>query len=168
MPLGDNRNNFLLSYTGSINSDTMLALLAEAENKFSCLNSPDIKKRILEIMTELLQNIAHHGVLTKPENKEYANSFLLEKREGGFIITTANLIGDNKITSLGERIENLNSCSSEELKSQYQNQLRNGKLAGENAGLGLIDIIRKSGNLILFKFAPADNNYSLFTVKVLV
>lgn len=154
-------------YSGTIDAQSISALLAQVKKKLSTLNtSSDTCKRILGIMTELLQNISHHGPPAVFENKETAHSFLFEKRKEGFLLTTTNIIHADKVAALKKRITALNSCTDVELKSLYQNILNHGKREGENAGLGLIDIIRKSGNKILFKFAPLGNKYCLFTVKV--
>lgn len=162
-------NNPLVSYSGAIDSQAISVLLAQVEKNLASLNSPaDTKKKILGIMIELLQNILHHCPPSIVENKEHPPAFLLKKNRDGFILTASNLIHKNKIAGLKNRIETINSYTAEELKSQYQNHLENGRPISENAGLGLMDIHRKSGKPILVKFASASNNYCLFTVKVLV
>jgi len=155
----------LVSYTGLIDSLSIATLLAQAEKSLEEINSPDdMKKKILGITAELLQNVFHHC----PCQTEKTTLFFIEKTEERFIITTSNLILENKTLSLTKQIENINACTTKQLTSHYRDLLKNGTLQGENAGLGLIDIRRKSGNAILFKFASADNTYALLTVNVLI
>ena len=163
------QNKPLVSYSGNMDAKSIPALLVWTENELLAFKIPsDTIKRILGITTELLQNIYHHCPAKTITNTEAIPSFSLEKRKQGFLLITTNSIPKNKVTTLKKRITALNSYTGEELKKLYQNTLKNAGSVGENAGLGLIDIIRKSGNKILFKFASIDNNYCLFTVKVLV
>jgi len=51
----------------------------------------------------------------------------------------------------------------------YKKQLREGKISGKGgAGLGLIDITRKTGNPLDYMFFPADDKNKYFVLKVKV
>jgi len=51
----------------------------------------------------------------------------------------------------------------------YKKQLREGKISGKGgAGLGLIDIARKTGNHLDYMFFPADDTTKYFVLKVRV
>jgi hypothetical protein len=157
--------NLFIYHSGVIDSQTIFKLLTQAENFLYSTGSPmNIKRKTIEIMTELLQNVYHHA----EENEKEASTFLFKKKENRFMLTTTNMIHKNSIVLFKKQLSNLNLSTSRELTNMYREILKNGKLSNDNAGLGWIEIRRKSGSPVLFKFIPKDNNYSLFTVSVLV
>ena len=114
------------------------------------------------IILELWQNALRHGdhlegVIPKLSIKKYAK---------GLTVTISNPLRNKKVTKLKAILDYLASCSAEELNILYLSRLRDGKLTEEKAGLGLIDIFRKAGNVISFKFVAASLNYSFFTISV--
>jgi hypothetical protein len=162
--------NILISFIGVIDSNAETYLIQQVEEYLDSIKCREnIKMKVLEITIELLQNILHHSPVQPIADPH--DSFQLEKGEKGFIISTFNFIENRKVAALAKRIEYLNSLSNLELTSLYRDILKNGNQERETAGLGLIDIRRKSGKPILFMFAPPstlNNKFSLFTVKVLV
>jgi hypothetical protein len=54
-----------------------------------------------------------------------------------------------------------------ELKQYYQTRLSEGYASSSaGAGLGFVDIIRKSGKKISYTFKPVDQDYSYFSLLV--
>ncbi len=156
----------LVSYSGIVDSQSIRSILKQSETNITSFHiKPNAKKIIVGIIAEMLQNILHHS---SNEVIDAPPSFLLKKSGEMFIITTANLIDKNRVEPLQNLLEKINSYSPGEIKRQHLEILKNGKLSGENAGLGLIDIVRKSGNPIVAKFSPVNNNYYLFTVNASV
>lgn len=164
--------NIPISFIGVINSDAEAYLITQVEEYLDSIKCKEsIKTKVMDIMIELLQNILHHSPEQPLNEKIVGNTFQLENSKEGFIISASNFIASRKIASLKKRIEYLNTLNREELTKLYRDILNNGNAVRETAGLGLIDIRRKSGKPVSFMFAPPsslDNNYSLFTVKVLV
>jgi len=161
--------NVLISFLGLIDSNAETYLINQVETYLdSTKYRESTKTKVMDITIELLQNILHHSAPLPTDDKVAGNMFELEKSKTGFIISTSNFIATKKIAALTKRIEYLNSLTPDELTSLYRDILDNGNAIRETAGLGFIDMRRKSGKPILFMFAPAGNNYSLFTVKVFV
>ena len=64
-------------------------------------------------------------------------------------------------------IEKINDSSIAELKQMYMKQIKEGKLSDKGgAGLGLIDIARKTGEKYQYQFLPIDEKYCFFILKV--
>jgi hypothetical protein len=162
-------NVSIISFTGIIDSNTETYLITQVEAYLDSVKYREATKtKIMEIVIELLQNILHHTTQQSLNDNITGSTFKLEKSKKGFIISTSNFIPVRSIPALTKRIEYLNTLTPDELTSLYKDILKNGNDARETAGLGFIDIRRKSGKPLLFMFAPAGNNYSLFTVKALV
>jgi|HubBroStandDraft_5_1064220.scaffolds.fasta_scaffold425037_1 hypothetical protein len=169
MPQSSSPSNILISYSGHVDSQVVTNLFAEAE---ICLDSlglaPGPKAKILGIMIEMLQNIVDHSASEGLENKPEASSFVLEKSKKGFTLSTANKVYSGIIPHFKKRMEYLNSLTRADMTKLYRDILKNGKPESETSGLGLIDIIRKSGNPISFKFVPLGNKFSILTVKAIL
>jgi hypothetical protein len=60
-------------------------------------------------------------------------------------------------------LENINSLGKEELNDLYKKQIKEGRLSDKGgAGLGFIDIVRKTGKKLEYHFLPIDPNTSFF------
>ena len=70
---------------------------------------------------------------------------------------------------LESRLEKLNNSSPKDLKHLFLKQMIEGELNEKGgAGLGLIDIARKSGNKLYYHFVPYDSNRYFFILGVTI
>jgi hypothetical protein len=84
-----------------------------------------------------------------------------------FIIRTGNYIENRKVSKLKERLNTINSMNSEQLKCFYQERLNISTVSTKGtAGLGMIDIARKSGNKLDFEFLEINDQTSFFCLNV--
>lgn len=114
-------------------------------------------------MVEGLQNITKHQADIDLELEENYGVFVLKKENNNYFITTGNLIENENIDQLTFQIEQVNSLSKDELKEYHKKILIDGKISNKGgAGLGLIDMARKSGNKLLYGFEKYNNSYSYF------
>src|SRR5699024_8956807 len=119
-------------------------------------------------LVEILQNIYHHFE-SGWEDKEGEQSiiFLLYKEDFGYRIISGNHIFAHETSKLKERIDSINSMSDEELKSIYRNKLSKGGIPQKGgAGLGILDIVRRSGEKINYNFQEIDSQYSFFSIEI--
>jgi len=167
--------NIIFSFSGVITSDFLNAVLDIVEAKVDYLEeSPKIKKKVLKILVECVQNIYYHAenqfsFLKEEETKKKSNNALVMvvKDDEGFIIETGNYIENHLVDDLKERIENINKLDKIELRELYRDVLANGTFSDKGtAGLGMIDIARKSGNKLNYSFLPVDSDLSFFTLSV--
>jgi hypothetical protein len=80
-----------------------------------------------------------------------------------------NYIKNEAVRELRERIDKINELDYEELKKLYRFKLENGSFhAGGGAGLGIIDIARKSGTKISYNFEVINTSYSFFSLNIAV
>ena len=127
------------------------------------------KKRVFYILVECIQNITRHQELPDDEPPESDGIFFIQSSGAKYNISQGNLIINEHIDSLKEKLENINKLDKEELKTYYKAALRNSRISSKGgAGLGLIEIARKSGNKIRFNFDPVDDKYSFFFMDTLI
>ena len=74
------------------------------------------------------------------------------------------MIEENKISNLNSHLQKLNGYSNDrdQLKKLLNDIIKDFKISG----VGLIEIVRKTQNKVLYDFISVDNSISLFSVIV--
>jgi hypothetical protein len=162
-----NDNRLMLSYRGKMSHEIAMALLNLTENK---LNKSDFenppKARVFNVMVECLQNITQHS-----EKEEHADSsmFMIGLSEKGYMIYSGNVIKQDKVQELKEKIMTLNKMSEDELREFHKYWMLNESVSKKTGfGLGLIHIARYTGYPLDFDFEPIDNEHCFFSLKTMV
>lgn len=164
------QENILLSFKGVVTSDLMTSILQIMESKMSYLEeSPKIRKKVFNVLVECLQNLYHHidesepGYESRNELWDARSAvFLIAREEDYFHIRTGNYIDKYSAEALTLKLEKINGMDRDALKVHYQEVLNTGDISGKGtAGLGLIDIARKSGNKLEYEMIPI-NDFNLF------
>lgn len=166
---GMKEQNVLLAYKGNVSNELLGALFRLAEDKLGRYESKTpVKKKVFNILVEILQNIYHHmDDLSDKDDDSNVIAVLLSKVDSGYNIMTGNHVLNSKIEELRKRIDFINSMSSDELRDQYRQKLDKGGFSQKGgAGLGLMDIVRKSGDKLQYDFKQLNDDYSFFTLKV--
>ncbi|MBI5220166.1 MAG: hypothetical protein HY958_14655 [Bacteroidia bacterium] len=161
---GMQKDNLGYIYRGHFDQNITdnILLLTEA-NLEKEEQSSKVRKRIYSIMVEGLQNITRHQEDSEEASQEYYGIFVIQKKEEKYYITTGNVIEKVNIDNLKTLLEKINSLDKDALKDYYKEVLEEGSISNKGgAGLGLIDMARKSGNKLLFEFDPIDDKYSYF------
>lgn len=168
--------SILLSFKGVVTADLLTSILQIIESKLTEMEeSPKMKKKVFNVLVECLQNLYHHvesGAGAKNFEKntpdEYRSAlFVIARFENGFYIRTGNYVQKNLSQELEEKIKKINKLDKEELKLYYQKILNDGVRSSKGtAGLGMIDIARKSGNKLEYEFIDVNQNYDFFCLNV--
>lgn len=125
-----------------------------------------IQKRIYYIMVEGLQNITRHQDQIEEATEEYPGIFAIQKQKDRYYVTTGNLVLNEKIPELKEKIKKINSLEKDELKKFHKEILRSGVISDKGgAGLGLIEMARKSSNKLISSFELINENFSYFYLQ---
>jgi hypothetical protein len=116
-------------------------------------------------MVECLQNISKHADDFADNDFLYSGRgiFMVSKGELEYTVTTGNAIDNSKREELTNMLETINSMEKEELNELYKKQIKEGRLSDKGgAGLGFIDIKRKTGKSLEYHFLPINDNISFF------
>ncbi len=164
-------SGFPLIYKGEMNHQIMRSFAFMANRKITERNLPtSIRKRVFHIMIECLQNITKHSDDYDENERQIGNGlFIVGQEKDSFYIVTGNLVRNEKIKGLEERLTIVNNADPKELKQIFLKQMLEGNLNEKGgAGLGLIDIARKSGRKLYYHFVPYDNlrHYFLLAVSI--
>ena len=157
--------NVEYTYRGTFTSAISETILSLAERNLDMSDiGTKLRKRVYFIMVEGLQNITRHQTPEAGKGEvEYPALFVVQKKEEGYYITTGNAVAEEDIDLLTQQIEKINSLESEALKKYSLEVLKNGHISSKGgAGLGLIQIARKSGNKLFYRFKELDDNLHFF------
>lgn len=134
-----------LYYKGDFNDSFSESIISLAEHS----SHKRVRKKLSYLMIEVFQNIVRHG----EDFEESKDCFGVRCIADGLHIYSSNYINQKAYTFLNSKLKEINKLSSEELKSLYMEILESTELSEKGgAGLGLIDMARKSGNLIQHNF----------------
>lgn len=167
------QDNTMLSFKGVITSESLTSVLQIMESKLNNIEkSPKLKKKVYNILVECLQNLYHHNAdLSTGEGVDFIFSksslLLISKSNDHYEVKTGNYISKEGAKSLKKKLENINALDKEELRALHNSILNDGEISDKGtAGLGMIDIARKSGNKLEFDFLPIDNKFDFFCLNV--
>jgi hypothetical protein len=164
----------ILEYAGGIFSDVITDTLAEFETKAGTLDDlKRVKKKVYNVLVECLQNLYHHvdepPEGTEIDEKDRYGAIVLSKDGTFYRISTGNFVKKEKINSIKDRIDQVNSLSDEEIKLVYREILNNSEFSDKGGGgLGMLDIVRKTGNKLEYNFFQVDDNYIFFALDVYI
>lgn len=149
-------------YKGEFTQNLSQHILSLAEKNIDRNRiSHKIKKRVFHIMVESIQNISRHG--DSPVQPEEDAMFSIQKQKEWYYITTGNVIEQEKVEPLRAKLDKINNLDSAELDLFYREVLSNGKLSTKGgAGLGLIEMARKSGNKLSYDLRQINGTTSYF------
>jgi len=162
-------NNVVLVYEGDFTQTTTKSILSMAErNLESSGEESGIKKRIFNVMVEALQNIVKHSdEIQEGENKHHAAIFLIGNEQCRYSIMSGNPIRNENIPTLRKSLEKINGLDKEGLKELYKEIIKNTTISEKGgAGLGFVDMARKSGEKLEWSFVDVDSEFSFFCLKV--
>jgi hypothetical protein len=164
-------NKIILVYEGEFTQEITKSVLAMAERNMESTGEEEtIKRKVFNVMVECLQNICKHS----DENPEIYNDnegaiFMIGNDKNAYTIISGNPILNENIGTLKERLEQINSLDKDGLKSLYKEIITTGNLSEKGgAGLGFVDMARKSGNKLEFSFDAIDGNHSFFSLRTVI
>jgi len=161
------KDSFALIYLGEIDDELTPILMSINEVGKSEMKSS--RKKISYLIAECFQNIIRHSDKNTHENNSsnVPEMFMLRDRNTIHHLVTTNIIKNEIIPELKQKLNSLRDLSAEEIKQLYQQVFRNNtKSEKGGAGLGLIDMARKSGVAPSFGFKKIDDAFSNFFLQV--
>jgi hypothetical protein len=166
-------NRILLVYEGEVNQDITKAFTTMTQRNLEedVETSLPIKKRVYHVMVECLQNIGKHSDNLHSGEPEVPGSgiFLVSRSDAGFHVVTGNPIANTRKAEVAEMLDKVNGMNEEEIKAYYKQKIVESRISEKGgAGLGFIDIVKKTGNKIEYHFERINDATSFFIMKTLI
>jgi hypothetical protein len=162
----------LIEHEGPVDKQVLLDTLPKIEDALDVEGvSKQKKRKIVNIAIETLQNLQLHSFPMNGHSYAFQPLFIVAKGEDQITITIGNLVANDERFVLEDKINKINSLNDEEIKFLYgvimkQTVVKFSTKGG--AGLGLIDMKKKSGNPLDYAFQQVDDKVSYFNLKVSV
>lgn len=161
----------IIEYKGHLTFNTIGRLLTllkqQMEEKQIEIN---FYKRILSVMIEVLENIYKNADQYQENqfiSKNIIPTFRIARDNQVYFIESTNPIKTRHSEILRKKIARINKANEAELKLLYRQTISNGKFTDKGgAGLGLIEMVKISGNPIQYQFDPIDDEFSLYRLKI--
>lgn len=155
-------DKLLFLHKGRITKE-LIELVVEALEQSVTNLEPNrkVRRKITNVFIEVFQNIGFHG----EKNPDFPNSdmVLIISMPKYYKIGTTNLIKKADQDKIKGKIDKINNSTAEELREQYRVALSSNEMSAKGtAGLGFIDIARKSGQKLYCEFEEANAEYSHF------
>lgn len=169
--------NLILVYEGEFTQEVTKSVLAMAERNMDSFGEEGaVKRKVFNIMVECLQNITKHAVSYDADSYGRNSAiFMIGKQQDEYVITSGNAILNEEVDSMVRRLENINSMDREGLKELYKEIIKkpagpDGKLLTPKggAGLGFVDMARKSGNKLGYDIERVNDKISFFSLKTTI
>ncbi|RLD51993.1 MAG: hypothetical protein DRI94_04480, partial [Bacteroidetes bacterium] len=158
-------NTMEYTYRGSFTTKVTDTILSLTESNLENENvEKKIRKRVFFIIVEGLQNVTRHQSASESDELAgYPGLFVVQYKPDGYYITTGNLIRSSNEDNIKNLIDKINKLDKDELKKYSLEKLDEGEFSEKGgAGLGLIEIARKSGNKLVYAFDKINDQFSFF------
>ncbi len=155
-----------LVYEGEITHQITKAFTSLTESNMAKEEEAgSVQRKVFHVMVECLQNISKHADDFTSNDFLFSGRgiFLVSKGDKEYSVTTGNAVENERIPELTKLLEEINRLDKDELKELYKRQIKEGRLSEKGgAGLGFIDIKRKTGRELEYHFLPIDESTSFF------
>ncbi len=158
-------NEISLVYEGEVTQEITKTFTSLTEKSLAkSEESNAVQRKVFNVMVECLQNISKHAdSLTEDDDDQRRGIVMVSKGEDSYNIITGNVIKNEKVPGLTENLEQVNSLDKKGLSELYKSQMRDGRLSDKGgAGLGLIDIAKKTGSELTYQFKKISEEVSFF------
>ena len=158
------QERLMFVYRGVVTNENSVPLLMLLEKEMENSEFGFVgRKRLFMFVLESLQNVSRHS-----DRNELAGMSLVvySKSNGGYTVTTGNVISTANIDDLKKRLDEINNLQTGEIRSVYRQMLSNSEFSSKGgAGLGLIEMAKKTGNKLDYDFMDLENGNSYFILS---
>jgi hypothetical protein len=163
-------NNVFFIWSAHISNDVEKEVLTFTETKLDEQEIElNIRRRVFGVLVEILENVAKYSPGKEPEKQFGMPVAMIRLDNDVYSITTGNLIKNDKVEDLKEKLEIINKFDNVGLKELFRSSLSGQDIKSESTGnLGLIDMARKSGSKLVYQFEKVNELYSYYTLTVKV
>lgn len=157
-------DRLMFIYRGVVTNDNseVLLLLLEKEMERSELGFVG-RKRLFMFVLESLQNVSRHS---NGQVGDMMSLVVYSKKDDGYTVSTANVISRDDEPELREQLKLLNTLKPKEIRELYREKLSTTRFSSKGgAGLGLIEMAKKTGNRLDYDFIKIDDSSLYFVLS---
>ncbi len=155
-------------YSGRLDHSLMQSLADSCQRELEATGlSLRLQRRAFHACVELLNNALQHAAAPVVPSRPYGVQFLMSIDGGEVRLWVGNVVTRAQAVALQQRIDMLNAIPRDCVRSIFLNQLSDGLVTETgNAGLGLIDMVRKADEPLGYSFSPFEGELMYYEVCV--
>lgn len=168
------RNKIIFCYSGPISQPVMVEIGNALRQKMQHeATGKSVISKTFSILVEQVQNIMHYSaektILDTLDNIKISMGIVAVGYENNrYFVSSGNMIRKEDQKRISSMIDAINRMNPDE-KKQYYRDIRkktNSDNKSKGAGLGFIEMARKSDSPVDFDFIDIDNDYCFFTIRL--
>lgn len=161
-----------LAYAGRFSDSLTDKIIGMAEEYLqSDKELKKLRKRTSFLVAECFQNVVRHSSkdIESAQDPSGKESFLIRFHESKVFIASENTLPNEEVDALKKKLDEINHYSRDELKALQKESLEKGHMSEKGgAGLGLIEMARKTGNKLHYSFMSIDEDTSAFYLMIVL
>lgn len=166
------KQQIMLCFNGPISRSLIEEIGNALRNYLSADHAhPSAAMDVFAVYIEMTQNISHYARVRGWSEQESGATVVVSRDEDGhYVVSAGNLVEQADGETLLQSVEDLAGLDKTELKARYKEQLRKPRGAEKTtgAGLGLIDIARKSSQPLHASLRPLANGRGFFSLRAVI
>jgi hypothetical protein len=158
------KEHLLFVYRGEVTDENSVSLLMLLEKEMENSEFGFVgRKRLFMFVIESLQNVSRHSHKSMHSDMSLV---VYSKSDSGYTVTTGNVLPSTAVDELKVKLEEINKLETKEIRDLYRKVLSSAEFSSKGgAGLGLIEMAKKTGNKLDYDFVPVDTGYSYFILS---
>jgi hypothetical protein len=158
------KEHLMFVYRGVVTNENSVPLLMLLEKEMENSEFGFVgRKRLFMFVLESLQNVSRHS-----DQEKHADMSIVvySKTANGYTVTTGNVLPSSNIADLKTKLDEINNLQTDEIRNVYRQMLTTAEFSTKGgAGLGLIEMAKKTGNKLDYDFVPIDDEFSYFILS---
>jgi hypothetical protein len=168
-----NKEGILICFAGPF-SHSIIEELGNAVKRY--LEAEQMTKAslmdVFSVFIEQTQNVRNYAGLKAGEGNrdiDFNSGIVVIGRNGDrYEVSSGNIVKCDDIQEATTRLDMLKGLDKQALKTVYKEQMKKEPLPGRGAGLGLIDMSRRTSQPLEYSVREMDERYCFFSLKATI
>jgi hypothetical protein len=168
-----NREGILICFAGPF-SHSIIEELGNAVKRY--LEAEQMTKAslmdVFSVFIEQTQNVRNYAALKAGQGNrdmDFNSGIVVIGRTGDrYEVSSGNIVGSDDIREATAQLDTLRGLDKQALKSAYKEQIKKAPQPGKGAGLGLIDMSRRTSVPLEYSITDIDGRYCFFSLKATI
>jgi Family of unknown function (DUF6272) len=124
---------------------------------------------VFSVYIEQAQNVRNYLARKSFADVSHSNAIIVIGRKGErYVVSSGNIVDRDDVPDLSTRLDSLVRLDAEGLRRLFKERLRGQAPPQGGAGIGLIEIARRSSETLQYAFHPVDERYRFFCLTATV
>ncbi len=168
------KEGIFICFSGTVSQDILLGFSSIIENKLEKFENPTKAQNVFVVFVEMVQNMMSYSSdsIFIEENKKECSGVIIvgyDENTKKHFIKSGNTIESKFEEKITKRVNSIKNLSKNDLKDLYKELRKSGEnIHKRGAGLGFLEIQRKSSEPLEYSFTNIDDSHSFFCLKSVI